>query len=150
MNIQHTLTAYLGLAALVPAAALAQPSISWYTIDGGGGTSSGGVYSVSGTIGQPDAGGPMTGGSFSLYGGFWVVGPGGQPPCYANCDGSTQTPILNVEDFTCFINAFAQALGLPYGQQVTNYANCDGSTQSPVLNVEDFTCFINAFAQGCP
>jgi hypothetical protein len=48
-------------------------SIDWYTIDGGGGTSTGGVYSVSGTIGQHDAGGPMTGGNFSLTGGFWAL-----------------------------------------------------------------------------
>ncbi len=45
-------------------------SIDWFTIDGGGGTSTGGVYSVSGTIGQPDAG-AMSGGEFSLAGGFW-------------------------------------------------------------------------------
>ena len=32
-------------------------SIDWYKISGGGGTSTGGVYSVSGTIGQPDASG---------------------------------------------------------------------------------------------
>ena len=48
-------------------------SIDWYTIDGGGGTSTGGVYSVSGTIGQHDAGGPMTGGNYSLTGGFWAL-----------------------------------------------------------------------------
>ena len=48
-------------------------SIDWYTIDGGGGTSTGGVYSVSGTIGQPDAGGPMTNGQYSVTGGFWVL-----------------------------------------------------------------------------
>ena len=48
-------------------------SIDWYTIDGGGGTSTGGVYSVSGTIGQPDAGGPMTGGTYSVTGGFWSL-----------------------------------------------------------------------------
>jgi len=48
-------------------------SIDWFTIDGGGGTSTGGVYSVSGTIGQPDAGGPMTGGNYSLTGGFWAL-----------------------------------------------------------------------------
>jgi hypothetical protein len=47
-------------------------SIDWSTIDGGGGTSTGGVYSVSGTIGQPDAG-TMSGGSFSLTGGFWSL-----------------------------------------------------------------------------
>src|SRR5687768_18612225 len=44
--------------------------IDWFTIDGGGGTSSGGPYTLSGTIGQPDAG-TLAGGSFSLVGGFW-------------------------------------------------------------------------------
>ena len=47
-------------------------SIDWSTIDGGGGTSTGGVYSVSGTIGQPDAG-TMSGGNYSLTGGFWSL-----------------------------------------------------------------------------
>lgn len=70
-------------------------------------------------------------------------------PCYANCDGSTVAPVLNVDDFTCYINEFASALTLPHAQQFTHYANCDGSTQAPALNVDDFTCFINAFAQGC-
>jgi hypothetical protein len=70
--------------------------------------------------------------------------------CYPNCDGSTTPPILNVEDFSCFINEFAAASLLPPAQQQVHYANCDGSTTPPVLNVEDFSCFINAFAQGCP
>ena len=48
-------------------------SVDWHTIDGGGGTSTGGVYSVSGTIGQPDAGAAMTGGNYSLTGGFWSL-----------------------------------------------------------------------------
>ena len=47
-------------------------SIDWFTIDGGGGTSTGGVYSVSGTIGQPDAG-KMSGGNYSIAGGFWGI-----------------------------------------------------------------------------
>jgi hypothetical protein len=47
-------------------------SIDWFTIDGGGGNSTGGVYSVSGTIGQPDAG-HMSGGNFTLDGGFWGI-----------------------------------------------------------------------------
>jgi hypothetical protein len=51
-------------------------SIDWFTIDGGGGTSTGGVYCVSGTIGQPDAGGPLTNGQYSVTGGFWgIVAP---------------------------------------------------------------------------
>jgi hypothetical protein len=71
-------------------------------------------------------------------------------PCYANCDGSTAAPILNVDDFTCFINRFAEAQTLPHAQQVGHYANCDGSSTAPALNVDDFTCFINQFAAGCP
>ena len=45
--------------------------LSWFTIDGGGGTSTGGGYSLSGTMGQPEAGTTMGAGSFSLTGGFW-------------------------------------------------------------------------------
>jgi hypothetical protein len=71
-------------------------------------------------------------------------------PCYANCDQSTTAPLLNVEDFSCFINRFAEGQLLGAAQQVTHYANCDNSTTVPVLNVEDFTCFINKFAAGCP
>jgi len=59
-----------------------QYSIDWYTIDGGGGTSSGGSYTLSGTIGQPDAG-TLTGGSYTLQGGFWpglVVPSTGEAP----------------------------------------------------------------------
>ena len=59
---------------LVAATASAQNyNIDWFTIDGGGGTSTGGVYAVSGTIGQPDASGPMAGGNYSLTGGFWSL-----------------------------------------------------------------------------
>jgi hypothetical protein len=64
----------------------------------------------------------------------------GAPPCYANCDASTAAPVLNVADFTCFLQKFAAA---------DPYANCDGSTASPVLNVADFTCFLQKFAAGC-
>lgn len=44
--------------------------ISWHTIDGGGGRSSGGDYALVGTIGQPDTG-EMSGGGYTLSGGFW-------------------------------------------------------------------------------
>lgn len=54
--------------------------IDWHAIDGGGtgpaNASSGGTYALSGTIGQPDARNhpePMTGGSYKLTGGFWVI-----------------------------------------------------------------------------
>ena len=62
------------LAAILISAAVAQNySVDWHKVAGGGGTSTGGVYSVSGTIGQHDAGGPMAGGAYSLTGGFWAL-----------------------------------------------------------------------------
>jgi hypothetical protein len=59
----------------------AQPfEITSSTIDGGGGTSTGGVYSVSGTIGQPDAGPTLTNGQYSVTGGFWALPQAVQTP----------------------------------------------------------------------
>ncbi len=70
-------------------------SINWYKISGGGGTSTSATYQVSGTIGQPDAGGAMTGGSYSLTGGFWslisVVQTAGAPTLYISHAGNTIT-----------------------------------------------------------
>jgi hypothetical protein len=64
----------VGFVCVLANSALAQSyNIDWFTIDGGGGTSTGGVYSVSGTIGQPDAGATMSGGNYSLNGGFWSL-----------------------------------------------------------------------------
>jgi hypothetical protein len=61
--------------------------LSWFTLDGGGGTSTGVTYAVSGTIGQPDAG-MLSAGNYTLQGGFW---PGVQP--------SSQCPFtgINIE-----------------------------------------------------
>src|SRR5438105_4074239 len=62
-----------GLCLFAVARAHAQYDLTWNTIDGGGATfSTGGAFSLGGTIGQPDAGAPMTGGAFSLVGGFWT------------------------------------------------------------------------------
>jgi hypothetical protein len=45
--------------------------LSWSTVDGGGATPiSGGVFSLNGTVGQPDAG-AASGGTFALASGFW-------------------------------------------------------------------------------
>jgi len=84
----------------------------------------------------------------------WIVGYGAggggmyksfvlrpREACYANCDGSSVPPVLNVSDFICFQTRFAA--GDPY-------VNCDGSSVPPVLNVSDFVCYLNRFAAGCP
>ena len=70
-------------------------SIDWSKVSGGGGTSTSATYSVTGTIGQHDAGGPMTGGNYSLTGGFWalisVLQTPGAPPLLISHSGSTVT-----------------------------------------------------------
>jgi hypothetical protein len=47
--------------------------IVWSTLDGGGGTISGGPYLLTNTIGQPDAA-ISAGGDYELLGGFWPAG----------------------------------------------------------------------------
>ena len=77
VRVVRPLAQMLGISTLaasfaVPAAA--QFALDWFTIDGGGAMqSSGGAYTLGGTIGQPDAG-PMSGGNFELGGGFWMAG----------------------------------------------------------------------------
>jgi hypothetical protein len=70
------LAIFLGMVLIVltlTASAHAQSyAITWWTVDGGGGTSTGGGYTLSGTIGQPDAG-VLSGGGYTLTGGFWGV-----------------------------------------------------------------------------
>jgi hypothetical protein len=88
---------FLLLSFLVAASVVnAQPySVDWSKISGGGGTSAGGTYQVSGTIGQPDASGAMSGGNYSVTGGFWslfqVVQTPGAPTLYISHSGNTVT-----------------------------------------------------------
>jgi hypothetical protein len=45
--------------------------LSWWTVDGGGGTlTNDGIYTLSGTAGQPDAA-VWLNGAYTLGGGFW-------------------------------------------------------------------------------
>ena len=66
---------FFSIALFLATALHAQPqySIDWHKIAGGGSTSTNSQYSLSGTIGQHDAGSPMTGGNYSLTGGFWAL-----------------------------------------------------------------------------
>jgi hypothetical protein len=74
LNTRFRLLCFLLLQLAFCNCAKAQYSLTWSTIDGGGGTSTNGQYAVSGTVGQPDANQtPMSGGNFSLTGGFWAL-----------------------------------------------------------------------------
>lgn len=61
------------LAASFSLTTFSQNLIDWSKISGGSETSTNAHYSLSGTIGQPDAGGLMTNGQYFLTGGFWVL-----------------------------------------------------------------------------
>jgi hypothetical protein len=64
------------------AAADAGYDIPWWTVDSGGGDSNGTGYSLSGTIGQADADGQLSGGNYRLQGGYWVGAGGVQYDIY--------------------------------------------------------------------
>jgi len=76
----HLIACLLLLAAVpVLAQSGAGYDLSWNTVNGGGGSfSTGGIYSLGGTAGQPDAG-LVTGGAYTLAGGFWPGGAVGAP-----------------------------------------------------------------------
>src|SRR6185369_9227641 len=83
--------------------------LPWSTIDGGGGTSAGGGFTLSGTVGQCDAQTPpiMTGGAFVLAGGFW---PGLAAVCAmpgdVNFDGH-----VDGRDVQLFVNCITSGSG---------------------------------------
>lgn len=80
-------------------------------------------------------------GTCGIFPATFTTAPCEVAACIANCDCSTTAPILNVNDFQCFLAAYAAE---------DPAANCDASTVTPTLNVGDFICFLNQFAAGCP
>ena len=82
-----------------PGTASAQFSVSSFTIDGGGRTNStGGTFALGGTIGQPDAG-LLSGGTFTLGGGFWF---GGGTTVTAVPNGSVNDTIATLLPFRMY------------------------------------------------
>ncbi len=122
--------------------AKAQFSIDWYTIDGGGGTSAGGTFELSGTIGQPDAGPEMTGGTFSLTGGFWAGAgvpsnpcPWGASGCTADQDGDFD---VDSDDIILFFSNFE------------NGDSCGDQDADDDVDSDDINTFFGLFeAGGC-
>ena len=106
------------------------------TIDGGGAMeSSGGDFSVSGTIGQPDAGvmrgGDELTGEFELTGGFWFQTPLG------DCNA---TGIVNLLDY----DEFEACLTGPTGG-VDPGCECFDVDRNGSINLQDFGEVQSAF-----
>lgn len=137
--IKNTLT-IAGIALITSGAWAIGPSggaysIPWSTIDSGGViNSSGGSFVLSGTIGQPDAGPTMTGGSFSLTGGFWA-GVNSGPPCPADLNGDGELDFL---DISAFLAAYSGQLPA---------ADLNGDMQWDFL---DISAFLASYSSGCP
>jgi hypothetical protein len=113
-------------------------SIDWYSIDGGGGTSSGGGYSLSGTIGQADTG-VMSGGNFTLQGGFWSLAvilptPGG--PRLSVMQNGQVLKIAWAKPADGWVLESTPALSGPSTQwtQVTQTYQDDGASYSATFN----------------
>lgn len=126
------------LAAAACSSAFAQSySIDWFTIDGGGGTSTGGVYSVSGTIGQPDAG-RMSGGNFTIDGGFWgiiaAVQTLGSPLLRVVLTPTNTVLVAWPSSATSFNLQQQSVLGNPTWSPVTNSVNVVGSENQVIIS----------------
>ncbi len=103
--------------------------LTWHTIDGGGGTSAGGTFELTGTIGQPDAGALAGPGApeFTLTGGFWTgASPSVDLPGDCNGDAS-----VDLQDFS----ALSACLSGPGGGLGTGCAcfdfDADGDDDLP-------------------
>ena len=113
-------------------------AIDWYTIDSGGAgpadASTGGNYTLSGAVGQPDARNhpePMTGGNYKLTGGFWVI-----PECPSHPVDYDNDCDVDQADYTIF-EACASGPGVPHD------LDCEDRDYDGDLDVdqEDFAVF---------
>ena len=111
---------------LLASAANAGYSINWHTIDGGGGQSAGGQYTLTGTIAQPDAAYSQIA-NYELLGGFW---PGG-PLCF-----------VDVEDFAKFAEYWLQ-IGTDLPADLYNDEN-------NIVDYSDLGAFAEKWLCSCP
>ena len=116
-------------------------SVDWFKVAGGGGTSTGGVFTVSGTFGQADAGGPMNGPGYSATGGFWSLYAQQTSPL------TGATPAIISQSLSQFVTNGSSlalnvsAVGTPplfyqwqkNGVNLTDSGNISGSTTSNLL-----------------
>ncbi|MBI1825497.1 MAG: hypothetical protein HY287_10080 [Planctomycetes bacterium] len=107
--------------------------ITWFTIDGGGGKSTGGQFELQGTIGQPDAG-KLAGGQFELTGGFWFA----LEPGDCNSDGG-----VNSFDFS----TFGGCMTGPNGGSLANNCKCFEADGDGDLDLFDFADFQATFSE---
>ena len=115
-----------------------QYEVIWSTIGGGEMFSTGGQYGLDGTVGQPEAGTTLSGGDYTLAGGFW---PGIEPVC-----GDAQHPYVRGDmNRDCYVNwadftVFA-AMWLSSGCTAPNWCGGADMNRDGSVNWGDFTVF---------
>lgn len=140
MNRTATSMVLTALLITTGAYAIAQPTINWFTIDGGGDMfTAGGTLQLSGTIGQADAGVVMTGGTFELVGGFWAVAVPVECTCLGDMNGDT---LLNGDDVQAFTDCVL----------VGGACSCAELDGVPGLDDADVALFVSDLLSGasCP
>ena len=148
MATRRNIFAALVLGLSIAGAAQAQFAIDWWTVDGGGAMfSTGGNYSLGGTIGQPDAG-VMSGGNFTLVGGFWAVTlPSAPAPCLGDADCSGAVDFFDIDPFVA-------KLGCPSSDPVGCAAGCTWQNsdvdQDGDVDFFDIDPFVGQLGTVCP
>lgn len=144
MKRRHSLGILGGMAML---AGLASPAFAQFTVpiaihtNGGGTVCSGNGFTLSGSIGQSLAGpstGPMTGGNFSLKGGFWPAASFVPCPGDANSDGN-----VNFADITSVLQFF----NFMY---ICGEADAGDADNNGTVNFADVTEVLKNFNLPCP
>lgn len=131
--------AAVGVVLIASSAAAQSFDLSWNTIDGGGATfSAGATFSLGGTIGQPDAG-VMTGGQFTLVGGFWAGATGTPCDLTGDLDGDGD---VDISDLATLLGHFGMPSGATSGD-----GDLDGDTD---VDISDLSALLSNFGLTCP
>lgn len=129
----------IAAAALTKTAVAQTFDIPWHSIDGGGRTIiSAGIFELGGTIGQPDTG-TLTGGPFTIVGGFWAASLGGTCNLLGDLDRSGSVDLTDLS--TLLANFGTNAGGTYAGGDV----DLDGD-----VDITDLSTLLAAFGASCP
>ncbi len=143
-----------GVLALSAAASAQQITIDWFTIDAGGIIANSGHHvELSGTVGQADAG-RLSGGLYSLSGGFWSAATCGSCRLYGDIVDTNDQPIpdceVDLSDILCVVDDFMDPSGCAAnGDIIGTDGTCDADG---IYDIADILAALSAFmgTSHCP
>lgn len=135
---RNSLIALFSTLAFVATASAQSFDLSWHSIDGGGSFGLGGDYQLAGTIGQPDAGAVLTGGQYSVRGGFLAYVHPTPPACPGDVNGDG---LVNLTDLSTLLANFGVAGGASLS---TGDLDSDGD-----VDLSDLAALLASFGVTC-